>query len=571
MGGTTCTPARVMTCLTAYDDNCDGNANDLNAVSCHDYYRDDDGDNYGLASDTLCRCEGEGAYTSRVPTDCDDGDAGISPAASETCDTADDENCDGVADEAGAENCTDYFHDADGDGYGIDDMVCSCTMASPYTATLMGDCNEGDIAINVGFGNCGIMGDVSGSEAVAVTSGGAAGSSFGRAFIGGFDYNSDGYDDLLFGSSGYDSAYTDAGAAVLFLGPVSGSLDLSGYVSADLIFSPNAPASQAGSHVSAGDFDGDGAVELMVSSFGVGTLWVIDDGLTGLGVLDASSYGVTEYAYGAGESIGDVDGDGADDAILCPYSVNTTNCAVSYGGAGGLVASSVSLSASGHHGYIGIPGPATTSSGDLNGDGVSDLARQYNGTAFIHLGAQGVGLSTSADALVWGGNDETSRVDILQDLTGDGYGDLVCTYYDHSGFDPFVGSINRVGIVAILPGAATMPASTAIDATGTSIVGDSTYDQVGFDADTVDVDGDGVGDLLVSSRSNYEPPRLFYGPTTPGAYTIADSDARFTSSSLNQQGVATAGDTNNDGYDDFLVGHIDDSNGSVYLFLGTYN
>ena len=147
----------------------------------------------------------------------------------------------------------------------------------------------------------------------------------------------------------------------------------------------------------------------------------------------------------------------------------------------------------------------------------------------------------------------------------------MCTYYDHSGFDPFVGSINRVGIVAILPGAATMPASTAIDATGTSIVGDSTYDQVGFDADTVDVDGDGVGDLLVSSRSNYEPPRLFYGPTTPGAYTIADSDARFTSSSLNQQGVATAGDTNNDGYDDFLVGHIDDSNGSVYLFLGTYN
>ena len=569
-------PGAGETCLTAYDDNCDGGANDLNAASCHDYYRDDDGDNYGLASDTLCRCEGEGAYTSRVPADCDDTDAGISPAASETCDTADDENCNGVADEAGAENCNTYFHDADGDNYGIDDSVCTCTAMSPYTATNLGDCNENDIAVNVGFGNCGIVGDVSGSAAAAVTSGGVTvgGNYYGnRAFLGGFDYNGDGYDDLLFGSEGYDNgAYVDVGGAFLFLGPVSGTLDLSGPGGADLFFrAGTTPNSYAGSHVSAGDFDGDGAPELMVSGFGADTLWVLDDGLTGLGVLDPSSFGVTEYGYGTGESIGDVDGDGADDAILCPAQPYTATCTVAYGGTGGLVASSVVMSVQGSYSSIGVPGAATTSGGDLNGDGLSDFARQYGGRAYVYLGAPSVGLTTPADAQVTGGSSSYSRVDILQDVTGDGYGDLVFTHYNADVSDPYLGSITGAGRLALLPGAATLPASTAIDATGTSIVGDSQNDYVGYDADAADVDGDGVSDLLVSSSNDYEAPRLFYGPITPGAYTIANSNAAFTSLNGSYQGVATAGDTNNDGYDDFLVGNIHDGEGSVYLFLGTYN
>ena len=43
--------------------------------------------------------------------DCDDGDPGISPGDLETCDTVDDEDCDGSADEAGAVNCTVYFYE----------------------------------------------------------------------------------------------------------------------------------------------------------------------------------------------------------------------------------------------------------------------------------------------------------------------------------------------------------------------------------------------------------------------------------------------------------------------------
>jgi hypothetical protein len=105
-------------------------------------------------------------------------------------------------------------------------------------------------------------------------------------------------------------------------------------------------------------------------------------------------------------------------------------------------------------------------------------------------------------------------------------------------------------------------------------VGDRSGDYVGIDADAADVDGDGVGDLLVSGNDNAEAPRLFYGPIAPGSHLISTSDARFVESNYccYYSGVARAGDTNADGYEDFLVGRINDSSyGNVHLFTGTSN
>jgi hypothetical protein len=307
-------------------------------------------------------------------------------------------------------------------------------------------------------------------------------------------------------------------------------------------------------------------VELLVSGSVTDTLWVVDDAFTVLGDLDPTSAGVTEYAYGTGESIGDVDGDGADDAIFCPNdSGYLITCTVAYGSAAGLVTSGTNLVV--HTGIYQVAGTGNTSSGDLNGDGVSDFASMTYSGAYIVLGVQGTGLAGSASTNV-SGTSYYSYIDILPDLTGDGYADLVVT---DPGNNPGVGILTYAGIVAILPGGATLPVATALNATGTSIQGDNTYDQIGYDADAADVDGDGVHDLLVSSYSTYERPRLFYGPINPGAYSIGGSDARFTSSFNHYQGVANAGDTNADGYDDFLVGHINASYGPVYLFLGTYN
>lgn len=74
------------------------------------------------------------------------------------------------------------------------------------------------------------------------------------------------------------------------------------------------------------------------------TLWVVDDALTVLGGLDPTSSGVTGYAYGTGECIGDVDGDGTVDVIFCPSdSGYLVTCTVAYGSAAGLVASGRNL------------------------------------------------------------------------------------------------------------------------------------------------------------------------------------------------------------------------------------
>ena len=51
-----------------------------------------------------------------VGPDCDDTDGTVSPDATESCLTAADDDCDGVANPVGSADCTDWYLDADGDG-----------------------------------------------------------------------------------------------------------------------------------------------------------------------------------------------------------------------------------------------------------------------------------------------------------------------------------------------------------------------------------------------------------------------------------------------------------------------
>jgi len=75
------------------DDNCDGQADE---GLLEEWYEDTDGDGYG-GGEPILSCDPEGDLV-RVTGDCDDGDATISPQASEAHGDGVDNDCDGVVD-----------------------------------------------------------------------------------------------------------------------------------------------------------------------------------------------------------------------------------------------------------------------------------------------------------------------------------------------------------------------------------------------------------------------------------------------------------------------------------------
>jgi hypothetical protein len=134
-------PAATETCATSYDDDCDGDTNEVGAVACTNFYPDADTDGYG-AGGLVCECAGTGAHPTALPGDCDDADASIFPTAAEVCDGVD-QDCDRVIDDG----MTLFYVDADLDGYGDDSEVGSCT-SFPDAVTVGEDCDDGDPDVN---------------------------------------------------------------------------------------------------------------------------------------------------------------------------------------------------------------------------------------------------------------------------------------------------------------------------------------------------------------------------------------------------------------------------------------
>jgi hypothetical protein len=152
-------PGAVEVCDSSdTDDDCDGLADDadssVDAGTYVTFYIDSDGDGYGDVSSTTQQCDVPSGY-SRNASDCNDGDATISPAATEVCDSADvDEDCDGLSDDADSSvdssTHNTFYADTDADGYGDPSSTMgACDQPSGF-ALNGADCDDADSGVNPG-------------------------------------------------------------------------------------------------------------------------------------------------------------------------------------------------------------------------------------------------------------------------------------------------------------------------------------------------------------------------------------------------------------------------------------
>ena len=126
------------------DDNCDGATDEANAEGCKTWYADGDGDTFGDVNKSACLCGPSKPFTTLQGGDCNDASYAINPNFKEICFNGVDDDCDSSTDEEGGKGCTDYYKDADGDGYGGGSKKCLCEKndVKGYNTTKTGDCDD---------------------------------------------------------------------------------------------------------------------------------------------------------------------------------------------------------------------------------------------------------------------------------------------------------------------------------------------------------------------------------------------------------------------------------------------
>ncbi|MEN0063386.1 MAG: MopE-related protein [Myxococcota bacterium] len=126
------------------DDDCAGGIDD--GLAFADYYPDVDEDTFGdqLAKPVNACAAPKGWVTNG--TDCDDGAVAVYPGAKELCNGIDDDCANGIDDGL---TLTDFFPDADQDGYGdLSAKAIAACAAPPGTVTTALDCDDTTAAVS---------------------------------------------------------------------------------------------------------------------------------------------------------------------------------------------------------------------------------------------------------------------------------------------------------------------------------------------------------------------------------------------------------------------------------------
>ena len=591
------------------DDDCNGLVDDGTSIGARYLYADTDSDGYGDPATATWSCSSIAGYVTKG-TDCNDLEAAVAPGRAERCDGFDN-NCDGSVDEEGASGERTWYADVDGDGVGTGaSTVRACSQPAGF-ASSAGDCDDADAAAFPGATEvcgdgvdndcdgvaslCGVWGEHPIADSDSWYIGSAPGDDAGRSvgFVG--DVNGDGTQDWAVGSSSNNEGTTDAGAVLVFSGGAFGAestgsalATVYGLAASDFVGWSMGPA---------GDVDGDGADDLVVSAYGsdtasvdAGAVYLLAGGLSGnedvrgarLTVFGDTTLDLAGYSVSAGV---DVTGDGVGDiAIGAPYQDaggNRAGAAYLVDGTDtGMMTTASSEAMRTGEVALDRAGTALALVGDLDGDGFGDLmvgawgdstVGTRSGAVYCEYGPiTGTASLAAADAK-WLGERGSDRAGLAVagagDVDGDGLDDaLVGAPYGTSAY--LVGA--NVGVASLSTATAIFRQEDAGGRMGSSVAGGG------------DVDADGFADVLIGApySSAYVAMAgsayLVRGPLS-GTVLLEGADGLLRGEVVSDfvgTSVANGGDSDGDGFDDVLIGAVgrDDGGsaaGGAWLFYGS--
>ncbi|MFA5995866.1 MAG: VCBS repeat-containing protein [Patescibacteria group bacterium] len=399
------------------------------------------------------------------------------------------------------------------------------------------------------------------------------------------DFNGDGKSDLLIGAYGNDVAYIIYGKTTF-----TSSTNLA---AADVKLVGEAGNGATGYAVASGDINGDGKADVLISAPNLdgntGAVYVVMGSANLSSVINLSATTATkyvgeasgDYAGSAVASAGDINGDGKTDFLIgAPYNnISTGKVYLIYGSANFNIGTNNLADVT--TGFVGsvageAAGSALAGAGDVNGDGKVDILIGTNyvdsaaGKAYLIYGANsisGINNLNSANVVFNGENTSDyagSKVAGAGDVNGDGKADVLI---GASGNDS--GGTNS-GVAYLIYGAANLSASINLVNANVKFIGEEANNNASSAiAGAGDVNNDGEADLLIGAAgASY----LIYGKTNLSSLIyLANANIKFSGETTNDSfggTVASAGDVNNDGFADISNGAYLSNSGTGAAYLG---